>query len=230
MYYRIRHSIITKNIGRKYPQVERVLIPTTWEDPLFIQSFVGKEAPLNVLLPTPILYKSSKVTDLISAATVGLSLNLLVSDKLFSILKNSKSFGIQFFRIHLLENTGIKHTYWIVHPYNSYYEILNLRDSEIGYYRDMQYTKLIRLIKAFDFISLRKEINDFMNREINDISIDENLCIRHISFNEKSDIDFFALQHVTGGIGYYISERLKSEIEKTGCTGIVFKEPNEQYP
>jgi hypothetical protein len=30
-----------------------------------------------------------------------------------------------------------------------------------------------------------------------------------------------------GGIGYYISEKLKNEIEEAGCTGIEF-EPVEQ--
>lgn len=229
-FYRIKHSIDSKIIGRKYPQVEKVLIPTTWEDPLFIQSFVGKEAPAVVLLPTPILYKHSKLTDLISGASVGLSLNLLVSDKLFSILENSNSFGLQYFQVNLLEKNDVKHKYWIIHPFHSYFEILDLEGSEIGYYRDMKYSILLRSIKTLDHFRLKKEIDDYNSREVNDSNINENLCIRHLKFNNRSNIDFFSLQPVLGGIGFYVSENLKGKIENAGCTGIVFTEPNERYP
>jgi hypothetical protein len=42
--------------------------------------------------------------------------------------------------------------------------------------------------------------------------------------------DFFILNYIEGGVGYFVSESLKIEIEKKGCSGIVFTEPNERYP
>jgi len=41
--------------------------------------------------------------------------------------------------------------------------------------------------------------------------------------------DFFALRYVSGGAGYYVSEKLKKEIETAGCTGIEFQPSELRY-
>jgi hypothetical protein len=33
-----------------------------------------------------------------------------------------------------------------------------------------------------------------------------------------------------GGVGFFVSEKLKNEIENAGCTGMVFTSPNDVYP
>lgn len=38
----------------------------------------------------------------------------------------------------------------------------------------------------------------------------------------------FALRKVHSGIGYYVSEKLRAEIESAGCTGLGYLDPNEQ--
>jgi hypothetical protein len=155
---------------------------------------------------------------------------LVVSEKFYSIIKGYKSFGIQFFEINLTESNGDKHLYWILHSCNSYYEILNLKESEIGYYADMQYTKRIKLIEPDNYIGLRSEINNYNENIISDPNFNQNFCIPHIKFKEDNEIDFFSLQYIHGGIGFFVSQKLKNEIEKERFSGMVFTEPNERYP
>ena len=52
--------------------------------------------------------------------------------------------------------------------------------------------------------------------------------INHIEVDENLAPDFFSLTSVLdGGIGFFVSEKLKFEIEAAGCTGILFKALNE---
>jgi hypothetical protein len=58
------------------------------------------------------------------------------------------------------------------------------------------------------------------------------LVIKKISFKVDGKIcDFFSIAGmIYGGYGFFVSGKVKDEIQNTGCTGIVFKEPNEKYP
>ena len=57
------------------------------------------------------------------------------------------------------------------------------------------------------------------------------LSVKKVALKEDIDVDFFPLRSVEyGGIGYYVSERLKNAIEKAGCTGMRFFEINQRYP
>jgi hypothetical protein len=94
----------------------------------------------------------------------------------------------------------------------------------------MQYKRLIRKISVNNPNHLREVITKYNDREINDTNINENLCIQNIKFNEQKKIDFFTIQPVYGGTGFFISEKLKEQFEKENCSGMVFTEPNERYP
>jgi len=41
--------------------------------------------------------------------------------------------------------------------------------------------------------------------------------------------DFFMLKNVEGGAGFFVSEKLKKEIEDVGCTGIEFQPSELSY-
>ena len=56
------------------------------------------------------------------------------------------------------------------------------------------------------------------------------LIISKLIFDATNVVDFFVVKYITGGVGFFVSERLKKEIETEHCTGIVFTEPNERYP
>ena len=55
------------------------------------------------------------------------------------------------------------------------------------------------------------------------ISNDEIMYIEKAELLENSiEVDFFSLKHLIGG-NFYVSEKLKQEIEVAGCTGIEFQ-------
>lgn len=229
-YYRIRHSIDPKVIGRKYPQVEDVLISTTWDSPMFLQSFADKKAPPNVEVPAAKLYKSAKVTDLISASAVGLSLNLLVSQQLAEILRNAKTADMQFFDTGVLERNGIEHKYSIVHSYGSGGRVLDFEKSTIAYVKQLGLHDIVQASELSTKEEFEEEIVKFNSYIETTEVLEKFLSVENVMFVENSDIDFFGVRFVSGGTGYYVSERLKSEIEYYEFTGMVFIEPNAQYP
>ena len=54
-----------------------------------------------------------------------------------------------------------------------------------------------------------------------------NLFIDKVVFNSRIDYSFCSIERVAAGVGYFVSEKLKEEIELAGCTGIEFH-PIEQ--
>lgn len=38
------------------------------------------------------------------------------------------------------------------------------------------------------------------------------------------------MKRVYGGVGFYVSEKVKKQIEEAGCTGFFFSNPEEKYP
>lgn len=227
-FFRIRESIDSRVIGRKYPQVKDIIIPTTWNDPLFIDSFFSKMAPKNVLLPTPIVWKTTKMTDLLSGGLVGLSRKLLVSKKLAMILQEEQPYGMQFFEVNVLKEKNENFQFLLIHPYDFYFQIIDFEKSEIGYYSlsvfDREPKKETVIRNAKDMLD---EISKFEKSITNGNYDFYNLHIEKISFLTDISTDFFSLSNVSGGVGFYVSERLKNKIEAAGCTGIIFTEPNE---
>ena len=64
-----------------------------------------------------------------------------------------------------------------------------------------------------------EQTNQIRNRDANMGFLIEKLVLVK---DEFIDEDFFILRQVEGGVGYFVSEKLKSEIEKANCTGIDF--------
>lgn len=228
-YFRIKHTINSTIIGREYPQVEKVLIPTTWFDPKFIQSFVDRKATSDVLLPTPILYKSAKLTDLVSGSAVGLSLNLIISENLFNLIQDFNKSGIQFFKIKVIRK-NVEYLYILAHSFASAFMTLNFTQSEIGFTKELGSANLIEPLYINNETEFKKYAEDYENYLNFSATINKFLLIKTIIICERTDIDFFSLKYVYGGTGYFVSERLKNRIEAAGCTGMIFTEPNERYP
>ena len=107
------------------------VIPTTWDDPNFLESYVLRKAPETVYVPKGKLANKAKVTDLLNSCFPGLSLNLFVSDLLKDVINTSKHYGMQFFETSLVLNSGKELEYWILHSYEYGYQYLNLNESLI---------------------------------------------------------------------------------------------------
>jgi hypothetical protein len=215
MFYRIQESLRIKEIG-KYPQV----ITADYKSRVDADNFIGninlKKAPLDVVVPNPILQKRSKLTDLISAVPMGFNLKLLVSTKLRDILLSYRSDGLEFLSAPIIENDNLIDDYYILNFYENNQEFIDFQNSEVLTVKkdfDKNFIESKIEIKTLDemvgLLSQKKEFG-IVRCWINRVSIDESVVNK----------DLFVLTNVFGNLGYYISEELKVSIEESGCTGI----------
>lgn len=188
------------------------------------------KATERTLWPQCKLSSKAKKTDLISISFMSLSNKLFVSPKLKEILSLNNTKGVQFIKSKLTIKNKIDEEYWIINPFLSDYTFLKINDCEFVY-TDPMGDKILTKKK---FHNIKEFQLAFEKNRCDAIKIGypnhRPLSMQNISLLEDSDVDFFSLSPVNGGIGFFVSEKLKNEIEKAGCTGIVFTEPNEKYP
>lgn len=173
-----------------------------------------------VITPKPIIAKGAKLTDLISGAAIGSGMQLMISGKLKDLLYKYNQTDLQYFPMTVIYKQIELKGYWITNPYHFKMEVINFKDSIIEVYgqgnikiRDVQINDLE------DFDMARKKIK-----------LPHGLGIKTLVLKENIPYDFFVLSWVQGGVDYFVSERLKYEIEDAGCTGMVFTKPEERYP
>ncbi len=56
------------------------------------------------------------------------------------------------------------------------------------------------------------------------------LSISRLTFNQNYSVDFFSIERVWGGYGYFVSDKLQKALENNKCSGMIFVDPNERYP
>ncbi len=219
-YYRVGISLNKKIIGI-YPQVETGIYPVMDNNASFIGNNYFQKIDFQPELAIPILKKKAKKTDLIGVSIMGFTTGLLISEKLKIILEKYKKNNIQFFQALIIYNGKQEVGYWIAHPYKSETNFINFKNST--FYRTSvfgsepnEYVK-VKDVSAFEkMIQLAKEFK----------SVSWAYKIDKLVLN-TTEVNFFVLRNVPGGVGYFISEVVKNEIEEAGCTGIEF-EPIEQ--
>ncbi len=220
-FYRLTHSLDEKEIGT-YPQVSNGVIPTTWDDSNYISNFLLKKAPNNVYVPKGILNSKANPTDLISSSFVGFSLNLFTSQKLKEIICDSNYYGIQFFKSSVFLKGDIELEYWILHPYEFGYEALDFDHSTFGILENDISTNIKEEVKLSSPVELRKMENKISEiKKINSL-YSETLFIQQIVFKDDIDLDFFSLKNINGGVGYFLSEKLKFRILDSNLSGMEF--------
>jgi len=209
MVYQIKTSLNSKEIG-KYPQSEDSVILTTTDDPLFTDNLRWRKVD-RYLAPKPILMKKAKLTDLISAVR-GTSLRLVISDKLKTILEKYSG-SMQYFYTSVIYKGEEIEDYWLTNPFEFDYDAVDYTKSIVTLRERTTWVDKPVIVKSADeFEELVEKIEE------------TNLAphIRPVHFLPPVK-DFFVLSYVRGGIGYYVSEKLKKEIEDAGCTGIRFR-------
>lgn len=183
----------------------------------------------NTIIPKGHLHKKAKLTDIMSVSF--LNGQLFFSDKMLSILEASHYKCIQFVKTEIITKTGERIKSNILHPFEADYNFIDTLDSEFWYTNSM----LDKLLEQVRF----NTGNDYLNAKINnrkEIAKNETmdykpLIIRKINFNDDMEIDLFSVSGVLfGGIGFYVSQRLKDKILEEKCTGFIFREINEAYP
>ncbi len=216
-YYRIRHTLNTRLLGH-YPQVKDIKHNcNVLDEPRFIEHVKYEKINFKPIVSNPILYSKSKKTDLIESLGIGFSLKLLVSSKLKNLLGKDTQGGFQYFQCSIFHKDIEHMNYWILNPYEVNQEFIDFEKSEIQLRsrKPEGGTKLTSLSIA--------SLEDF-NRNVEFHKSNNSLIsIVKIVLGETINKDFFALRNVEGGLGYFVSEKLKMEIEDADCSGIEFQ-------
>ncbi|MFN3666639.1 MAG: imm11 family protein [Sediminibacterium sp.] len=215
MYFRISKSLDRKIIGSASDQAIHAKIDIHIDHPNYFTHHLLKkvENVEDIVCPKPILEKNAKLTDLITYPGIGGS--ILVSNKLKKILYACNHSGIQYFPTSLIADNTEMPDYWIVNPYQFDYDCIDL-------------TKTRLTIKNFENHSSEiKTLSDKneLIRLIEDYRFPILATLDPFYLKEDSKIDLIIMRNVYSAIGFYVSEKLKKEIEDGGCTGIVFIKP-----
>lgn len=223
MNYRINHSCNAKIIGNVSQQFETADYPVPVDHPNFLGNprFFLKKVNVDLVIPAqPILKRGAKKTDLIFGTVYGAIGRFLISDKLKKILEKEDNKGLQFIKTSINHKNEKFMGYWFTNPFECDYDCIDITKSEFKLYDVFEYAFKEKLnITSYD--ELMKLIGGLQPPNM--------LMIENLFLKEGLK-DLVILRWVNGGIGYYVSEKLKQEIEDAGCTGIIFSKSNERYP
>lgn len=213
--YQIEHNTDPQLIG-SYPQIEEAIYDCSpLEDPYFIDNVGYKKINFEPKKPVGILTAKAKLTDLLSSPVMGFSNKLLISDILKEILLRSSSTYFQLFNCKIRLNDFIEKEYWILNPISFKLQNVDFKKSEI--YLMKGALKKIQELKIHSMEDFFLELN-----RINQLDSSYRLRFSKLSFIGNED-DFFILNNIKGGVGYFVSEKLKLELEARNVTGISFK-------
>lgn len=213
MYFRIKQSLDLTIIG-KYPLVEEGIHPVGIDHPNLIDKIFFEKSRFSPIVPLAKLANGAKYTDLMSNSVFGLGLKLLVSDRLKTIIESFKHNGCEFFKTKV-ERGLVSERYWIMSAYEMDYESLDLEGSKFMLMKDIfQEVKEIHFNSSSDLFKWREIIANQYGQEFT-------FKIKKLAFNTTSQNIVF-LNPVTGGIGYFVSDKVKSQMEQNGCTGLDF--------
>ncbi len=189
-----------------------------WEDPLFIDRFVSTKIDLMPKLSVPVLQANSKITDFITTTGIGFSDGSMVfNSKIKKIFEQHNCYAIQFFPTYLLKKSLKHEDYFQNHFYDCPYQELDFKKTEI-FLKNSESRKV-------DFAK-RLEISDVkeFKATIESLSYPNTLSIKNAVFIDSMNYDFFRLLYFeNGGVRGIVSNNLKNELERQGCSGIEFR-------
>ncbi len=217
MFYRIRPIFDEKITGINGSQAETALNPVDFDDPLHIRKWNFKYIPDYVVIPIPKVKAKAKFTDLMSVSFTGSSFKLTISDKLKVIIEKYSRDKLQYLPITVQHKEKKRKGYWLTN-------ILDFDNDKINYLKAEIVKRNYPLNNGFII-----DVNNYSEYQ-KQKSLTEypySLYVRKIVLMSDLLENFIVLDNVYGGVGYYVSEKLKAEIEEAGCTGIEF-EPVEQ--
>ena len=211
-YFKIEHSTNLKVIG-EFPQVNKGIFKSKWDSPNSILIVHNEKVDnSNVEIPDLILNQGANLTDVLSVVFVDFK---LIVSKEFKMLIESKNYsGVEYFKTTVYTKETKTYEYWFLNPFafRNYY--INFQSSFIKEINKSA-TTYIKVANQAELDTLclqgRREHKTY---SISKLSL----------FTQNINEDFFLLSGVSGGVGYYVSENLKCEIENLEITGIEFLE------
>jgi len=205
-YYQLSHSTVKEEVGITFPQSH-----TTRESLAIdhLQHLWQQKAGIlnNVALPEPVVHPDAKLSDLLSTTATW---RLVMSPKLKVILeKYIKEAQCQFLdmKVHYLSE---EYEYWMLNPLEFNMEVIDFGASEI-WLCGAGNTKMQKLEI--------KNVADFEKSSIT-FHMPERVSFTSVSFVADITADFIQLRNAPSM--FYVSETLRNELIKEGCTGISF--------
>lgn len=226
-YWRLYNSA-EKEVGF-VPQIVEAVFEGYYTDSSQLWNIYRNKMDKNTIIPKGHLHKKAKLTDLMSVSFC--SGELFLSDKLRIIMEGFKAVGIQFAATEIIIKTGERLKSNIIHPFESEYSFIDAKNSTFHYTNSMGDGLLreIKIVSGNEYL-LAQIKNRVIVAKIETMNY-EPLIISKIEFDNNCGIDLFSVFGVmNGGIGIYVSERLKDKILEEKCTGVIFREINERYP
>lgn len=208
-YYILKNST-GKDIGTKYPQCEEMSNDYKYDSPNSVYNTISN-MPLSFIpnLDSFKLLPKSKITDIISAATI--SDGLIISHNLKNVLETFNLKQTRFYPASILHKEKKYTNYYWLHIYTNLSDVIDFENSiffttnTIGIKKNkLQINSIIELDKA------RKELAPLLK-----------IKPEKIQLKSEIEIDLFKLTDITSDI--FISKRLKDCIENK-FTGIEIKE------
>lgn len=216
MYYWLKSSVDPNVTGNVELQTEDAILDVSMDHPLLSRNIMLKkiEDERSVITVKPILVKRAILTDLISGVANGHgNAQPMISNKLKQLLEKENHPGIQFFPMTVIYKGTELSNYWLANPYSFDLNLINFEKS-VFQLQDFENFKLNEVISIEDYVKFKKVID---TQKWPKALVIPRLVLR------KSTQNLIVLRWVSGGIGYYFSEKLKYEIEEAGCTGIDFE-------
>jgi hypothetical protein len=216
-YFRICESLNLKEVGL-YPQSIDSNISVEKQKEQFrgnrmgdLNDFFSRKIYKEIYIANPIIRTKAKMTDLISSVTI--SLHLIVSLDFGKYLKSLNSDDFEFLNLGVLR-LGKLVDYTLIHPYKFCNDFIDFENSVIWRVGSGGKKMQIETVSSSAaFHALKKSL-----------VLPERLLIDKISLQKNMPKDFFALLQVNGGIGFFVSEKIKTEIENECFSGIRFEE------
>ena len=207
-YYQLSHSTVEEEVGMTFPQSQtsRESLPIDHLQHLWQQKAGNLN---NVALPEPVVHPDAKLSDLLSTTATW---RFVMSSKLKVIFeKYIKDGQCQFLemKVHYLSK---EYQYWMLNPLQFNMEVIDFATSEIW------------LCGAGNTKIRELEINNIADFEISShtFNMPERVSITSVSFVPEITPDFIQLRNAPSM--FYVSETLRNELIKEGCTGISFKD------
>lgn len=221
MYFFLNPSMNRRIVGN-YCQSENIANNEMRNNPRFLNNVYFTEVAFDPITPKAILHKKAKLTDLISNVNAGGGLRPLMSKKLRDILVAHRATGMQFFNSSLVTANGHEiEGYFSLNMYQSNNEFVDIKNSLVRHQRkstdyDKTYKTEVEYSVFNDYDSFTHALR--LARENG-----ETFYIEKLKLISGIREDFFMVKDVDGGVNFIVSEKLRNEIEKSGCMGIEFQ-------
>ena len=210
MFYRIEASWDEKVTGIDDVQSGSAIYPVNIWDPIYINQWGHTLIPDYVVLPIPKIKTKANLTDLLTVFFTGSGGRLTISNRLKEILEKSSHGNIQFIPLTIYYKKKYLTNFWLTN-------ILSFDNENAVNYKH----SLIFERNGENKIITINNFEDFRKKQ-NELIWPNNLFIEKLVFNKIIDEEVCTIERVRGGAGYFVSEKLKQEIESAGCTGIEF--------